>query len=44
MKAKNEEVAAENVELKKKVSDLGRDLATKRATHHDQIGVINVKV
>ena len=44
MKKKNEEVTIENTELKKKVSDLSRDLATDKATHHDQVKVINAKV
>ena len=44
MKEKNEEVATENAELKKKVSDLGRGFAIERVTHYNQVGVINVKV
>ena len=44
LKKKNEEVVAESSELRKKVSDLGKDLTSERATHHDQVSVINAKV
>ena len=44
MKKKNEEVTAENSQLKKKNYDLNSDLASERATHLDQVGVINSKV
>ena len=44
MKKKNKEVTAENNELKKKNSDLSSELASERAAHFDQVGVINSKV
>ena len=44
LKKKNKEVVAENGELRKKNSELGSELASIRAAHLDQIGVINSKV
>ena len=44
LKKRNEEVTSENGDLKKKVSDLSRDLASERAAYLDQVGVINSKV
>ena len=44
LKKKNKEVTAKNSELKKKNSKLSSELASIRAAHLDQIGVINSKV
>ena len=44
LKKKNKEVAVENSKLKKKNSDLSSELASERAAHLDQVGVINNKV
>ena len=44
LKKKNKEVAAENSELKKKNFDLSSELASARAAHLDQVGVMNSKV